>query len=297
MQSKRFTIKINSEGISMKILISGLSGLIGTALKDDLERDGHSVVGLQRTFDDPIDFTGVGAVIHLGGENIASGRWSPDKKQRIRESRVEGTAQLAKQLAQSDEKPAVFICASATGFYGSRKDEKLDENSAIGSGFLPEVCKEWEDATRPAEEAGIRTVRLRTGIVLSCDGGALQKMITPFKLGGGGILGDGAQFMSWISLDDEVAVIRCLIDNQGINGSVNLVSPNPVTNREFTKTLGKVLKRPTILPMPAFAVRLLFGEMGEALLLCSTRAYPKKLLDSGYRFKHPDLESALRSIL
>ena len=281
----------------MKILISGSSGLIGSALKVNLEGEGHTVATLPRTYEDPIDFSGVDAVIHLGGEPIATGRWTAEKKQRIRESRIKGTAQLAEQIARSENKPSVFICSSAIGYYGNRDADELDENSAIGTGFLPETCKEWEDATLYAEAAGIRTVRLRTGIVLSTAGGALQKMLTPFKLGGGGILGTGQQYMSWISLDDVVSIIRFLIDNESISGSINLVSPNPVSNREFTKTLGKVLKRPTILPMPAFAVRLLFGEMGEALLLSSARVYPHKLLQSGYEFKHPTLEPALRSIL
>ena len=281
----------------MKILISGSSGLVGSALKNDLERDGHEIVALPRSFEDPIDFSGVDAVVHLAGENIAAGRWTAEKKRKIKDSRVKGTAQLAKQITLSKEKPSVFICASAIGYYGEREDEKLDESSEMGTGFLPEVCKEWEDACMPVEDAGVRTIRLRTGIVLSSDGGALQKMVTPFKLGGGGILGSGTQYMSWISLDDEVAIIRYLIDNPEVKGSVNLVSPNPVTNKEFTKTLGQVLKRPTILPMPAFAARLLFGEMADALLLSSTRVYPGALLRSGYEFKHPTLETALRSIL
>lgn len=281
----------------MKILISGSSGLIGSALKGELEGDGQEIVALPRTFQDPIDFSGVDAVVHLAGESISTGRWTAGKKRKIQESRIKGTAQLAKQITLSENKPSVFICASAIGYYGHREDEKLDESSEIGNGFLPQVCKEWEEATRIVEEAGVRTVRLRTGIVLSDTGGALQKMITPFKLGGGGILGNGQQYMSWISLDEEVAIIRYLINNQNISGSVNLVSPNPVTNKEFTKALGKVLRRPTLLPLPAFAVRLLFGEMGDALLLSSTRVYPNKLLKSGYEFKNPMLEPALRSML
>ena len=281
----------------MKILISGSSGLIGSALKADLKASGHEIATLPRTYEDPIDFTGVDAVVHLAGENIAAGRWTDEKKRRIKESRVKGTAQLAKQIALSNEKPAVFICASAMGYYGEKEDDKLNESSEMGTGFLPEICKEWEDASQPAEAAGVRTVRLRTGIVLSSDGGALQKMSTPFKLGAGGIMGNGSHYMSWVSLDDEVAIIRYLIDNPNISGAVNVVSPHPVRNKEFTKTLGKVLKRPTILPMPAFAARLLFGEMADALLLCSTQVYPEKLLQSGYEFKHPTLEPALRSIL
>jgi uncharacterized protein (TIGR01777 family) len=297
MASRAVRILTESERKCMQILISGSSGLIGSALKVDLEANGHEIVALPRTFDDPIDFTGVDAFVHLAGESIATGRWTAEKKRKIKESRIKGTAQLAKQISLSEEKPSVFICASAIGYYGDREEEKLDESSDMGSGFLPEVCKEWEDASQPVEDAGIRTVRLRTGIVLSSEGGALQKMSTPFKMGGGGILGSGAQYMSWISLDDEVAIIRYLIDNSNIRGPVNLVSPNAVTNKEFTKTLGTVLKRPPILPMPAFAARLLFGEMADALLLSSARVYPQKLLQSGYEFKYPTLEPALRSIL
>jgi len=258
---------------------------------------GHEIVALPRTFDNPIDFTGVDAVVHLAGESIASGRWTSEKKRRIRESRIRGTKQLSEQLASSKSKPSVFISASAIGYYGDRDDEILDESSALGVGFLPEVCKEWEEATRSAESAGIRTVHIRTGIVLSRTGGALKQMLPAFKFGGGGRMGSGTQYMSWISLKDEVSIIRYLIDNPTISGSVNLVSPNPVTNMEFAKTLGKIIKRPTILPMPAFAARLLFGEMADALLLSSARVYPDKLISSGYEFSHPTLESALRSVL
>lgn len=281
----------------MKVLISGSSGLVGSAIAADLERDGHTIVRLPRTYETSIDFSGTDAVIHLAGESIASGRWTKDKKRRIEESRVKGTTRLAEQIAASTSPPKVFISASAIGYYGDRGDDKLDESSDLGSGFLPQVCKKWEDATKPAEDAGVRTVRLRTGIVLSLKGGALRKMITPFKLGGGGILGSGKQFMSWISLDDEVAIIRYLIENPGLSGSVNLVAPNPVTNKQFTKILGKVIKRPTLLPMPKFAAHLMFGEMADALLLASTKVYPNKLLQSGFEFKYPTLEPTLRSIL
>jgi len=281
----------------MKILVSGSSGLIGKALTANLYAEGHEIIALPRTFEKPIDFTGVDAVVHLAGESIASGRWTDEKKRKIKESRIQGTKQLAVQLSSSIEKPSVFICASAIGYYGNREDEKLDESSEAGTGFLADVCKDWEDATRPAENAGIRTVRIRTGIVLSRNGGALKEMLPAFKFGGGGLLGSGKQFMSWISLEDEVAIIRYLIDNPDISGSVNLVAPNPVTNREFTKTLGKIIKRPTILPMPAFAARLLFGEMADALLLSSARVSPNKLIASGYKFAHPTLEAALRSVL
>ncbi len=281
----------------MKVLISGSSGLVGSALRRNLEEEGHRTRALPRTYEEPIDFNGVDAVVHLAGESIAEGRWNDEKKRRIEESRVVGTRQLAEQIAASTEKPSVFICASAIGYYGDRSDQDLNEASAPGDGFLPEVCIKWEQAAEAAVNAGVRTVNIRTGIVLSKDGGALKKMLPPFKMGGGGILGSGKQYMSWISLEDEVAIIRYLINNPTISGPVNLVSPNPVTNKEFTKTMGAVLKRPTVLPLPAFAARLLFGEMADALLLSSTRVYPGKLIESGYDFKHADLEAALRSIL
>lgn len=281
----------------MHAMISGSSGLIGKALSNSLINDGHIVTSLPRTFEDPIDFSNVDAVIHLAGENIAAGRWTTEKKKRIELSRVKGTAQLAQQIVNCDSPPTVFICASAIGYYGDRSGERLDENATAGSGFLPEVCKKWEAATKPVETAGIRTIQIRTGIVLSSEGGALKQMLTPFKLGGGGIMGSGNQYMSWISLDDEISIIRYLIENPSMSGPVNLVSPNPVTNKEFTKTLGRILRRPTILPMPAFAARILFGEMADALLLSSSRVYPNKLIKSGYEFKAPTLEGALRSIL
>ncbi len=281
----------------MNILLSGSSGLIGCALRKTLEREGCNVGSLPRTYEDPIDFKDVDAVIHLAGENISKGRWTAQKKKRIEESRIKGTTQLANQIAASNSPPSIFISASAIGYYGDRGNEKLDESSGCGKGFLSDVCRRWEDATEPAENSGVRTVRIRTGIVLSAEGGALKKMLTPFKLGGGGILGSGIQYMSWISLDDEVAIIRYLLDNPNMNGTINLVSPNPVTNKEFTKTLGKIIKRPTILPMPAFAAHLLFGEMADSLLLSSARVFPNKLIESGYEFKHPTLEIALWSIL
>ncbi|MCF7864014.1 MAG: TIGR01777 family oxidoreductase, partial [Kiritimatiellales bacterium] len=199
--------------------------------------------------------------------------------------------------ARSVAKPSVFICGSAIGFYGNRDYEVLEEESEAGEGFLSDVCQKWESATAPATAAGIRTVNIRTGIVLCTKGGALQKMLLPFKLGVGGILGNGKQYMSWISLDDEVKAIRFLIDHGTIGGPVNLVAPHPTTNLEFTKTLGKVLHRLTVMPLPAFAARLLFGEMADALLLGSTRVLPKKLIDAKFEFCHPDLESALTNIL
>ncbi|MCF7849677.1 MAG: TIGR01777 family oxidoreductase [Kiritimatiellales bacterium] len=281
----------------MKVLVSGSSGLIGSALSASLRDDGHEVVALPRTYEEPIDFSGVDAVVHLAGESIAGGRWTAARKQRIEESRIVGTRQLAEQLAGSADKPEVFICASAIGFYGDSGDELLDEESGAGEGFLSNVCKKWEAAARPTDEAGIRTLSIRTGVVLSTEGGALKKMLMPFRMGGGGILGNGRQYMSWISLGDMVRSIRFLIDTDSIGGAVNLVSPNPVTNREFTKTLGQVLHRPTILPLPAFAARILFGEMADELLLGGCRVIPQKLLDAGYQFRNPDLQTVLVELL
>jgi uncharacterized protein (TIGR01777 family) len=293
----KLSCRIQLTEVFVKVLISGSSGLIGSALVKSLEADGHKVGRLPRTYETPIDFSGVDAVVHLAGESIAGGRWSHAKKKQIEQSRVNGTRQLAEQLARSESKPSVFICASAIGFYGNRGDEKLDEASSPGSGFLTDVCLRWEAAAEPAEDAGIRTVLLRTGIVLSTNGGALKQMLPPFRLGGGGKVGSGRQYMSWISIDDEVRAIRFLIDNPSVSGAANLVSPEPVPNREFTKMLGHVLHRPTILPLPAFAVRLLFGEMGEELLLGSARVLPQRLADAGFQFKHADLKSALEEIV
>lgn len=281
----------------MKVSVSGSTGLIGSALRERLTADGHQVVRLPRSYEDPIDFSGVDAVVHLAGESIADGRWNQAKKRRIETSRVNGTQQLARQLAGSAQKPAVFICASAIGCYGERGDEMLGEGDAPGTGFLPDVCRKWEAAAQPAAEAGIRTVWIRTGIVLDKKGGALAKMLPPFRMGAGGILGSGRQYMSWISLEDEINAIRFLIGNETVKGPVNLTAPNPETNHDFTKALGRALQRPTILPMPAFAVRMLFGEMGEALLLAGCRVLPKKLVAAGFEFCHAHLESALEDIL
>jgi len=281
----------------MKVLISGSSGLIGSALSKSLRAEEHTVIALPRTFEEPIDFSGVDAVVHLAGENIADGRWTVDKKRRIEKSRVTATRQLAEQLVRSKAGPSVFISASAIGFYGNRAAECLDEESPAGAGFLSAVCTKWEAAARTVEDAGIRTVCIRTGIVLSKEGGALRKMLTPFRLGGGGLVGDGQQYMSWIGLKDEVQAIRFIINTPSIDGAVNLVAPGAVTNLEFTKVLGKVLHRPSVLPFPAPAARLIFGEMANELLLGSTRVIPKKLIEAGYKFCHDDLQSALEEIL
>lgn len=281
----------------MNIYLSGSNGLVGTAVKKAFEAEGHSVTGLGRDFSKPLDFQGVDAVIHLAGENIAEGRWNAAKKSRIRDSRLIGTRKLAEQLAQSEHKPSVFISASATGFYGDTGSETITETSAAGTGFLPEVCVEWEASTQPAEEAGIRTVHLRTGIVMSKKGGALKKMLPPFLLGGGGILGTGKQYMSWITLADMVGAIRFAMENDSLSGPVNLTAPNPVDNKEFTKILGRVIKRPTIAPLPGFAAKLIFGEMADAILLSGTKVLPTKLTEAGYSFTHATLEPALQDVM
>ena len=297
----------------MKILISGASGLIGSALKTALNARGDHVVSLTRrntrnddeitwdpssnTLDDPSRLTNIDSVIHLAGENIASRRWTATQKARIRDSRVQGTTLLAQTLASISPPPKVFISASAIGYYGNRQDEILTEDSQPGEGFLPDVSIAWENAAKSATEAGIRTVHPRIGIVLSPTGGALGKMLFPFKLGLGGIIGSGKQYMSWITLDDLISLFLFAIDRESISGAINAVSPTPVTNREFTKTLGRVLSRPTIFPLPAFAAKLALGEMADALLLASTRVIPSRLENANFSFAHPDLEPALRHLL
>ncbi len=281
----------------MKIYLSGSHGLVGTALKKTLIEKGHVVVGLGRDFSEPIQFEGVDAVIHLAGENIAEGRWNAAKKERIKMSRLTGTRLLSEQLAASEHKPSIFISASATGFYGDTGSEVITENSPSSQGFLPEVCVEWEKSTEAAEQAGIRTVHIRTGIVLSKQGGALKKMLPPFLLGGGGILGSGKQYMSWISLDDMVGSIQYILEENSLTGPVNLTAPNPVDNKEFTEVLGKVIKRPTILPLPSFVAKILFGEMADAILLSGTQVIPEKLKNAGYTFKHAELKDALTDVM
>lgn len=291
----------------MNILISGASGLIGSAIKTALHARGDRVLSLTRrvarsdseiTWDpaanvlDPSRLVDIDGVIHLAGENIAAGRWTAAQKARIRDSRVQGTGLLAQTLAQLPAPPSAFISASAIGYYGNRGDELLTEDSLPGEGFLPEVSVAWERAAHPAAEAGIRTVHPRIGIVLSRNGGALAKMRLPFKLGLGGTIGSGNQYMSWITLDDLVSVFLFALDNESISGAVNAVSPTPVTNREFTKTLARVLSRPAIFPVPAFAVKLALGEMADALLLASTRVISTRLENTS--FAHSELESALQ---
>jgi uncharacterized protein len=297
----------------MKILVTGAAGLVGSALVPYLTSKGHEVARLvrsqpkpgtteiewnpERGVTDPARLEGFDAVVHLAGEPISAERWTDEKKRRIRESRVRGTRVLAEALAQLAQPPRTLVSASAVGFYGSRGDEVLNEQSASGDDFLAEVCREWELATRPAAERGIRVATLRFGVILSREGGALAKMLTPFKLGVGGRVGSGRQYISWITMDDTVGAIYHALTNEEVHGPVNVVAPHPVTNQEFTKTLGKVLSRPTLLPAPVFALRLIFGEMADALLLSSMRVEPQRLKETGYTFQHPELESALRQVL
>lgn len=287
--------------------------MVGTALVDALEANDHLVRSLVRRpvrdsdheihWDpdadeiDAAELNAVDAVVHLAGENIAERRWSDDFKRRILESRIKGTHLLAATLANLDSKPDVLVSASATGFYGSRGDEVVDESSASGEGFLAHVCRQWEAATTMAEEAGIRVVHLRIGPVLSTKGGALAKMLLPFKLGLGGVIGSGKQWFSWIALDDLVTAIRFVLEHKSLAGPVNAVAPGAVTNREYTKTFGQVLGRPTIFPMPAFAAQLAFGEMADEMLVGGVRVEPKVLRDAGFAFEYPQLEPALRHLL
>lgn len=297
----------------MKVLISGSTGLVGSALVSFLATGGHQVTRLTRGHApsnepaiswDPMSgavdvsaLEGHDAVIHLAGESIASGRWTAEKKSCIRDSRTSGTRILCEALANLDRPPKVLASASAIGYYGSRGAEKLTEDSTAGAGFLADVCRGWEQATEAAVRRGIRVVNLRIGVILSPAGGALAKMLLPFKMGVGGVIGDGQQFMSWIAIDDIVGAIHHALMNDSMHGPVNLVAPAPVTNYEFTKTLGRVLWRPTIFPMPAFAARLAFGEMADELLLSSQRVEPTRLTSSGYPFRFRNLEGALRHVL
>jgi uncharacterized protein len=296
----------------MHILVTGASGLIGSALVSSLTAAGYSVTRLVRRppqsgekavrwdpltgFIDASALEGLDGVVHLAGESIDE-RWTAAKKVSIRDSRVKGTEVLCEALAQLASPPKVLVSASAIGYYGDRGEEILREESAPGSGFLVEVCRAWEAATEPARQAGLRTVQLRFGVVLSPAGGALAKILPPFRLGLGGVLGSGRQYMSWIALDDAIGAIQQAIVTDNLQGPTNAVAPEAVTNQEFTHTLGKILRRPTVVPLPAFAARLMFGEMADALLLASARVQPAKLLAVGYRFRYPTLAEALRHLL
>jgi len=295
---------------TLTVLVTGATGMVGQAFCAFLTTGGHSVRKLVRGAPkskdefhwdtasgaiDPAAVEGCDAVVHLAGENIAGRRWSRAQKKRIQDSRVEGTRQVADAIRAAKQKPEVFVCASAIGIYGSRGDEQLDETSSHGDDYLAHVCKEWErEAGNLAE---VRTVQARFGVILSASGGALKKMLLPFLAGGGGKLGSGKQWMSWVALEDVVGALQHLILKDELRGPVNVVSPHPATNADYTKTLGKVLGRPTIAPMPGFVARAAFGEMADALLLASQRVYPRRLLESSFEFAFPDLESALRHTL
>jgi uncharacterized protein (TIGR01777 family) len=301
----------------MKVIVTGSTGMVGSALVRSLLADGHEVTRLVRGGAQEFRAPGTAAVhwnpergeidaaaleghdgaVHLAGEPIAEGRWDEEKKRRILESRVKGTRLLAEALAGLGAKPRVLVSASATGFYGDRGDEVLREESASGEDFLSEVCREWEKATLAASHAGVRVVHLRIGVVLSGEGGALARMVTPFKFGLGGKLGSGRQYMSWIALEDLVGVIRRALEDESLRGPVNAVAPGAVTNEEFTKALGRALGRPTFMAVPAFAARLAFGEVADAVLLSGARVEPARLKAAGYEFQYPDIESALRHAL
>ena len=295
----------------MQVLVTGSSGLIGSALVPFLQAKGHRVTRLVRRSQsgpgtvrwDPaagtIDWEalrGIEAAVHLAGESII-GRWTAAKKAAIRESRIEGTRRLCDALLTLAPPPSTLVCASAVGFYGERGAELLHEDSPPGFGFLTDVCREWEGATDRAAERGMRVVNLRIGLVLSRQGGALGKMLLPFQLGVGGVVGSGRQYWSWIAIDDLLGAIHHALTLSTLRGPVNAVAPAPATNREFTRTLGRALRRPTVVPVPAFAVRLLMGQMGQELLLASQRVEPRRLLATGYQFQFPELEAALQHVL
>ncbi len=293
------------------VAVTGARGLVGSTLVPLLTTGGHQVTKLVRrppqeeeAFWNPKEnvldassLDGIDAVVHLAGENIAARRWTPEVKAEIRDSRVHGTRLLCQAIAKMKHPPKVLVCASAIGFYGDRGQQDVDEETAAGTSFLADVAQQWEAATEPARAAGIRVVNLRFGIVLSPKDGALSKMLLPFKLGGGGRIGGGDQYWSWISIDDAAGVIHHALMTESLSGPVNAVTANPVTNLEFTKTLGRVLKRPTVVPLPAFAARLALGDMADELILASIRVQPKKLVESDYRFRQPTLEAALRHLL
>jgi uncharacterized protein len=300
---------------SSRILVTGASGPIGAALLPSLHARGYTVTRLVRStlvrasvtdkdliaWDpsrplSPESVSGFGAVIHLAGESIV-GRWTEAKKRRILDSRTQGTGHLAEALAKTSHRPRALISASAIGYYGNRGDEILCEDSPSGDGFAALICRQWEAATQPATQAGIRTAQMRLGVVMSADGGALQKMLLPFRLGLGGRLGNGRQWWSWVSVRDVVGAIHQILNDDSLQGPINTVTPNPVTNAEFTRTLASVLNRPAIFPMPTLAVRLVFGQMGEELFLASQRVQPAKLTASGYQFQYPGLRKTLGEIL
>jgi uncharacterized protein len=298
--------------MTMRILVTGGSGLVGTRLVPSLVAKGYVVSKLVYSFNptpgvltwnpdkgqiNPASLEGFDAVIHLAGENIADNRWSEEKKKKILDSRVIGTRLLCQTFALLKQPPKVFISASAIGYYGCRGDTLLTEESSGGQGFLAEVCREWEIASQFAVKQGIRVVNPRIGMILSANGGALKQMLLPFKFGLGGRLGSGQQYMSWIAIDDVIGALLLALSRDSIKGPINVVAPKPITNAEFTRVLGEVLHRPTIIPLPAFAARFAFGEMADELLLCSSRVEPKRLQHEGYQFLYPDLKNALKYLI
>jgi len=296
----------------MRILLSGASGFIGSALRRVLEQEGHEVSALSRSAPtdssavqwdpdsgelDPVALEGCDAVVHLAGEGIGDRRWNEANKRRVRDSRIKGTTLLSRTLAKLDRPPAVLLSASAIGYYGDRGDEALTENASAGGGFLAGVVQAWEESAAPARDSGIRVVTMRSGLVLDGGGGVLKRQLIPFRLGMGGRLGAGRQYWSWITLEDEVRAMQHLLDAD-VSGAVNLTAPTPVTNAEFTAVLGRVLSRPAFLSVPPVALEVVLGkEMATEMLFFSQRVVPSKLEGSGFRFRHPELESALRAVL
>ena len=290
----------------MKTLITGASGLVGNSLVDYLFKKGHSIQCLKRNIESenspfwatqslPANTTPVfDTVIHLAGENVASGRWSAKKKKKILTSRIDGTRELIDYISLLPQKPKMFLCASAIGYYGNRGGEILDESDSLGDGFLADVCQQWERETHRLHNMGVRVVNLRFGMILSPTGGALHKMIPPFKMRLGGIIGSGKQYISWISIRDLVKIIAFIIAKDDISGPVNVVSPIQVTNKQFTKSLGKALGCPTLFKVPAIMAKLIFGQMADEMLLSSTRVTPKILLESGYEFRDQSLDAVLQ---
>lgn len=301
----------------MNIAITGATGLVGTSLTNYLKSKGHNVKIITRKKENSGNsvfwdinnkiiesekLENLDAIVHLAGENIAGknpiqGRWTKERKQEILGSRVKGTKFLSDVITKLSNPPKVFVCASAIGFYGDRNNESLNETSSKGSGFLSDVCQAWENSTQNVKDKGIRTVNTRFGVILSKDGGALKTMLLPFQMGVGGIVGDGKQYMSWIDIDDITGAIEHVILNKNIEGVVNFVAPKAVTNYEYTKALGNALNRPTVFPIPKIAINLLFGEMGDELLLSSQKVEPEVLLKTNYKFKYPEIHQSLNHIL